>query len=182
MSTKYKIKSLSYLNKVVKVKDKAIYIDSMRLFTRLMIIGERELSLNESLSYELTHMPTSLFNNKQKMRKTNKAVLANNFKKRVSDVCVKDVKVTVIDGGWLMHQVQWDDGKTYGGIAEQYAKFVQYIGMYDRAEEIKVIFDGYHHSNKDHEHGRRSGKAFSEVEVSWNKRVMTSRKKIHWQL
>ena len=108
MHTKDKVKPLSTLQKAVKVKDKIIYIDAMRLFTRLMIIGERELTLQESLRHELTPLPMSLFTDKKKMRKTNKATLGGNLKNRVQNVtAVTDIQSTVIDGGWLMFQVMY---------------------------------------------------------------------------
>ena len=81
MQTKNKVKPLSVLEKTVKMKEKTLYIDTMKLFTRLMVIGERELSIKESFCYELTPLPTSFFTNGQKMRKTNKAVLGNKLKK-----------------------------------------------------------------------------------------------------
>ena len=105
MQTKNKVKPLSHLKKSVKVTDKAVYIDSMKLFTRLMVIGERELSLLDCLTHELTHLPLSLFDDKQKMRKTNKALLAASLKARVSHTNPSNVKVTVIDGGLLIHKV-----------------------------------------------------------------------------
>ena len=105
MHTKGKVKPLSNLMKPIKVRDKDVYIDSMKLFVRLMVIGERELTLSECLSYELTHLPSSLFTDKQKMRKTNKAVLGTELRSRVGNVVAKNVAITVIDGGWLIYQV-----------------------------------------------------------------------------
>ena len=73
-----------------------------------MVIGERELSISESLCYELTNLPASLFTEKQRMRKTNKAVLGKELKSRVNSTIAQNIAVTVIDGGWLIHQVCFD--------------------------------------------------------------------------
>ena len=61
MKTSLKVKPLANLKKSVKVKGKRVYIDHMKLFTRLMIIDKREVALQECLSYELTQLPASLF-------------------------------------------------------------------------------------------------------------------------
>ena len=142
MQTKKKVKPLSVLQKTVKMKEKPIYIDTMKLFTRLMIIGERELSIQESLCYELTYLPTSLFTNAQKMRKTNKTVLGNCLKRKAESVTVEKVVFTLIDGGWLLHQVVWDEEfSTFGDIAKRYTKYAKSVGSFDKSTEVHVVFD-----------------------------------------
>ena len=63
-------------------------------------------------------------------------------------------------------QVHWEDDKTYGEIAERYARYAQSLGIYDKAAQTIVVFDGYHNPTKDH-----------KVEVTANKKVMISRTK-----
>ena len=46
---------------------------------------------------------------------------------------------------------------------------------YDGSEKAIVVFDGYHNSTKDHEHGNRQGLGFTEIEVTENKKVMVSK-------
>ena len=108
MHSKLKVKPLTQLNKKpVKVNGKDVYIDTMKLFTRLMVIGERELSIRESLCYELTSYPTAIFDEKQCMRKTNKATLGATLKSKFPSVIPGNlhIGVTVIDGGWLIYMV-----------------------------------------------------------------------------
>ena len=57
MSTKIKVKNLSYLRKSVKVSEATVVVDSLKLFNRLIAIADREISLQESLAYELTLLP-----------------------------------------------------------------------------------------------------------------------------
>ena len=51
-----------------------IHLDSLKLFKRLIIFAQRDMTVETSLEYELTPVPLSLFSNKaQKMNKANKA-------------------------------------------------------------------------------------------------------------
>lgn len=108
MHSKLKVRPLANLTKKpVKVNGKDVYIDTLKLFTRLMIIGERELSVKDSLCYELTPLPTALFDDKQGMRKTNKAALGTVLKTKFPSTTSENlhVQVEVVDGGWLIYKV-----------------------------------------------------------------------------
>ena len=72
---KGKVGNLTLLKRTVRVNEKDIVIDSLTIFNRLVFASERESTLEESLQYELTAMPMSLFNNEQMMRNANKAAL-----------------------------------------------------------------------------------------------------------
>ena len=73
--------------------------------------------------------------------------------------------------------MHWDDGKTYAEIAQFYARYTKSLMDYDGSEKCLVIFDGYNHSTKDHEHRNRQGQGFREIEVTGNNKVMTSKAK-----
>ena len=108
MHSKLKVRPLANLTrKPVKVNGKDVYIDTLKLFTRLMIIGERELNVKDSLCYELTPLPTPWFDDKQGMRKTNKAALGTVLKSKFPTTTSENlhVQVEVIDGGWLIYKV-----------------------------------------------------------------------------
>lgn len=162
MPTKEKVKPLSHLKKAVKVKDKKIILDNLKLFNRLMIVGERELSINESLRHELTTLPMSLFSEDQFMRKANKASFGNHLKDLVVPVSeCYGIKTSVIDGGWLIHQIKWVQGKTFGEVSKSYIAYVKQIVTRVAVFDVNVIivFDGYQKSTKDHEHQRRNNKS-----------------------
>ena len=76
----YKVKPLSHLMKTVKIKDKTLVLDSVKLFNRLVIVSQQELSVKESYEFELTAVPMSLFDKTQFMRKPNKALLGKPHK------------------------------------------------------------------------------------------------------
>ena len=62
MGSKSKVKNLAHLRKPVRVStETSVVVDSLILFNRLSGIAERELSLLDSLAYELTQMPLSFF-------------------------------------------------------------------------------------------------------------------------
>ena len=81
ISTKQKVSNLASLKKPIKVNEKTVVI--IKLFTRLILISEKETSVEESLCYELTQVPMtmSLYDNNQQMRKANKAALGTYLKK-----------------------------------------------------------------------------------------------------
>lgn len=151
MSTKSKVKNLSLLKKPVKVSNVSVVVDLLKLFFRLIAISEREISLKESLSYELTQLPLALFDKELYMRKPNKAALGK-YLKDVTEVieCPANTKL-IIDGGWLLRQCSFVSGESYGTIIEKYVRFVK-----ERGKQTMVIFDGYNSSPKDHDHQRRS--------------------------
>ena len=85
----------------MKVSEKSVVVDSLKLFNRLKMISDREHTIQKSLQYELTQLPLSLFDNKQKIRKPNKAALGKYLKEMVVvQECSTDASL-VVDGGWL---------------------------------------------------------------------------------
>ena len=74
MEVKFKVQALSSLRKIPKLNEKKIHLNSLRFFNRLIIIAQRDMTVETSLEYELTPLPLSLFSNKDhKMNKANKA-------------------------------------------------------------------------------------------------------------
>ena len=70
MEVKFKVQPLSSLRKTPKINEKRIHVNSLRFFNRLIIITQRDMTVEKSLEYELTPLPLSLFSSKdQKMNK-----------------------------------------------------------------------------------------------------------------
>ena len=156
METKDKVKNLSLLRKPVKVTDKTIVVESLKLFNRLILITERSGNLNDALKYELTPFPMSLFDEKQCMRQAKKADLGKYLKNMSSASNVNSHTFSaysvVIDGGWLLHQCPFQSSETFGSICLKYAGLVKTLA---KTQNTTVVFDGYNSSPKDHEHKRR---------------------------
>jgi hypothetical protein len=146
MSSKSKVKNLAQLRKPVRVSaESAVSVDSLILFNWLSGIAEREMSIMESLSYELTQMPQLLFDNKQRMRKPNKAALTKHLKEGITATDSPASTKLIIGGGWLLYQCSFVCGETLGAIARRYLRLVK-----DFDKDVAVVFDGYMSSPKDH--------------------------------
>ena len=110
MEVKFKVQALSSLRKILKVNEKKIHLDSLKLFNRLIIFAQRDMTVEASLAYELTPIPLSLFSNKdQKMNKANKAAFSKTSLKKLTvplDLTNQPCSSLVIDGGWLLYMVK----------------------------------------------------------------------------
>ena len=91
------VRTIVELERGVKIDGEKVYVDPNALFSRLIILLERQEELTPFFKFELTPFPTSLFKCFQ-MRKTNKAVLKHYL---TSDT------MFVLDGGALLHRVKW---------------------------------------------------------------------------
>jgi len=69
----------------------------------------------------------------------------------------------VVDGGWLLYMVKWEQGQTWQEIADSYLSYVQCLGR--RSQKITVVFDGYNSSPKDHEHIRRTKNSCCDLQI-----------------
>lgn len=74
------------------------------------------------------------------------------------DTALPTDMVYVIDGGCLLHRLAWTRGHTVEQITQLHVQFVQR----NFGRTAQIISDGYScgASMKDHEHRRRSGKAY----------------------
>ena len=163
---KDKVKTLGDSCSVKVSQDQSI--DPALLFQRLLVISNAgDVSLEEVLDYELSPFPPALFEANYIMRKPEKTQLANaihEYARSLSDEAVTDkvpeTNAYVLDGGSLMHRVQWVKGSTYGAIVESYVDFtLRNYGM------ATVVFDGYlgRPSVKDSTHRRRQQKHHPKV-------------------
>ena len=138
MEVKFKVQALSSLRKIPKVNEKKIHLDSLKLFNRLIIFAQRDMTVEASLAYELTPIPLSLFSNKdQKMNKANKAAFSKTSLKKLTvplDLTDQPCSSLVIDGGWLLYMVKWEQGQTWQEIADSYLHYVEYLGR--RSQKI----------------------------------------------
>ena len=125
------------------------------------------MTVETSLEYELTPFPLSLFSNKdQKMNKANKAGFSNTSLKGLTDplnLTDQPCSSLVVDGGWLLYMVKWEQGQTWQEIADSYLSYVQYLGRH--SQKITVVFDGYSSSPKDHDHIRRTKNSCCNLQI-----------------
>ena len=116
MEVKHKVTPLSYLRKPPKVHGKPLSLDPLKIFHRLVLVAEQDMVIEESLRYELTAVPLSLFETKSHlMNKPNKAAFVKDELKSLTGPCAtvdEACTICIIDGGWLLHQVKWQEGQT----------------------------------------------------------------------
>ncbi|CAB4039507.1 Hypothetical predicted protein [Paramuricea clavata] len=86
MELKFKVQALSPLRKLPKLNEKKIHLNSHKLFNRLIIIAQRDMTVETRSEYELTPFPLSLFSNQdQRMNKVNKAGFSKTSLKELID-------------------------------------------------------------------------------------------------
>ena len=130
------VKQLTNLIDGVKLGKSTVHIDPTALFTRLLVLVERADDMAPYFQYELTQIPSSLFQD-GRMRKAAKASLGTLLIKEVTMETVRPTERYVLDGGALLHRVKWKGKGTYNDVAEQYPKYI--TSKYDKCT---VVFDG----------------------------------------
>ena len=154
METKNKVKNMTILRKPVNVTgSRTVVIDATKLFNRLVLITEREGSIKDALKFELTDLPMSLFDDKQHMRKSQKAILGKLLKTQTSAANRPSSMPLIVDGGWLLYQCNFESGETFDKICSKIVRLTANLGT---GKQITVVFDGCNSSPKDDDHGRRS--------------------------
>ena len=157
------IHTLESLKMGVKIDKEKVNVDPLLLFTRLLVLVEREEDMKRYFRYELTSIPTSLFENGM-MRKAGKSNLARSIKQDVSpNSPTSNQRSHILDGGSLLHKVKWMPNSTYQSILNQYSNYVK-----AKYGKCCIVFDGYENGPyvKDHEHKRRAGKVSAFVKLS----------------
>ena len=142
----------------------------MILFSRLLVIVEREDNLLKYFKYELTPEPTSLFDNGA-MRKATKSSLAKFITQDVEEISLTGLPKFVLDGGALLHKVKWLPGSDMQNILNQYSKYIS-----EKYGNCCVVFDGYDDWPyiKDHEHKRSSNKQSANMTIDLNTTIMVN--------
>ena len=148
------VKTLISLQPGIKMDDKTVNIDPLILFARLTALLQRDDEITDKFRYELTPEPTSLFKDGM-MRKANKSVLRNFFLDKNEPVDDVQADTCIIDGGALLHKIQWQAKGTFKDVINKYINFLK--RRYDTYDTVCIVFDGYVDKNsiKAQEHLRR---------------------------
>ena len=117
----HQVKTLGSLSHIIKVNKQDVSMDPSRLFSRLVVLLERNSDLKPFFEYELTPVPTSLFT-ENFMRKANKALLIQYlFGKDIHFIdSVASTDCCVIDGGWMLRKITWTEGCSFEVVVERY--------------------------------------------------------------
>ncbi len=128
----------------IQVDGEIISVDPLLMFQCLITAARglgSELDLETASSYELCSFPP-LVEIDGLLREANKPQLANAIWSLIGQdiVLFPHDPCYVVDGGSLLHKVNWVTGKSYNEICECY---VDYVTKHYR-KGTKVVFDGYH--------------------------------------
>ena len=119
-----------------------------------MIAETNPKTFHSAFEYELTNVPTSLFDTSGLQKQAKKHTLADYLWSLTEQQSVQlPHKVHyVLDGGSLLHRLTWGRGVTYNQVLQSYVNFVT-----RNSGKASVIFYGYTScpSTKDVTHLRR---------------------------
>ena len=155
LKRKDRVLPLITVNSAIKIHNEKIPVDPTVLFQRICIAKKSDEQLKGYMSYELAPYPLSIFN-EGVFRKTDKSKLFDLFT-TYDDILEQDDCVYIIDGGMLLHRVQWKKNDKFNDIFKSY---VSYIKSHFKTDVI-VVFDGYTYnstSTKAVKRTRRSNK------------------------
>eukprot|EP00745_Piridium_sociabile_P028799 TRINITY_DN4651_c0_g1_i2.p1 TRINITY_DN4651_c0_g1~~TRINITY_DN4651_c0_g1_i2.p1 ORF type:complete len:839 (-),score=172.35 TRINITY_DN4651_c0_g1_i2:728-3244(-) len=160
----------------VKVCEEPINVDPLLLFQRLVTVAQNTPEILPSVfQYELSNVPTSLFDSSGlplEARKSSLAVyiwsLLTHDQQNLQ--LPPDAVTFVIDGGSLLHRVPWQRGFTYDQLTQLYTDFVT-----RKYRKAIIVFDGYKSSSttKDATHLRRNA-GHTGVEVCFTGNMVFS--------
>ena len=106
--------------------------------------------------YEICVVAPSMFDNNGFMRTPKKADLADFlvFEDCKTDYMQSGEMKVVLDGGALLHRVQWTKGTTFSDIKHNYLGHIKnLVGNTTDKDDVHIVFDGYlTSSTKDHCH------------------------------
>ena len=169
---KEQIKSLEELNVGLKLDKETIYVDPSVLFSRLLLMIEREQRMIEYFRYELTPVPTSLFEDGM-MRKPANSLLMKAVTKNVPRDASHVSPVYILDGGALLRKIKWIPNSTVRNVILHYSQYLKLkYGL------CCVAFDAYDEKPniKDHEYQRRSRNTSSYIKVDLHNHISCSEK------
>ena len=133
-----KAKQMQSKNAVL-IDGEKVSIDSTLLFQRLIAVYSLE-ELSTAFQYELSSQPMSLFDKDGLMNEADKPKLKAAIKELTNEV-ERETPLSmhfVLDGGSLLHKVQWSVGQTFEEICKNYWSYISKRYGHNKM----VVFDG----------------------------------------
>jgi len=144
--------TLASIKNNIKVDGKPVY-DTELIYTRVMCLQQyRDIDIKDMLSYELPHVPTSLFDESGAMRSQSKAVLKTKLHAEQSSRIKGVPDAVIVDGCAMLWTVHWP----INGRVEDYA--INFMGTIKYHMARCDFFDRYiKTSTKQNARSGRSG-------------------------
>ena len=157
-----KIVTMSITKKQMNIEHTPIY-DTDLIYSRVLGLQQsRDISLKDVLAYELSPVPTAVFEDNGDLRLTkSKATLKNKLQVEQSGRLQANPQFVVIDGCALMWVINWP---TNGTVIDYVENFVSTIRKKLENSNVYLVFDRYHTpSIKDATRLARAGKDGTQV-------------------
>ena len=141
--------------KSIKFDGKPVY-DTELIYTRVICLQQyRDIDITDVLSYELSPVPASLFDESGAMRAQSKAVLKTKLQVEQSSRIQGVPDAVIIDGCAMLWTVHWP---TSGTVGEYVVNFMGSIKYHLERGDVYVVFDRYiANSTKQMTRSSRSG-------------------------
>ena len=133
---KNNVVTLAFERNSLKIGKKKVAADPLTLYQRMCKAKQSE-DLQEYKSYKIVPYPLSLFN-EDGMRKCTKSALYTAFSPLPINFQLPKHHMVVIDGGYILHKVVWNQNLTFGDILIDYFKYIHY----HYGTVVTVVFDG----------------------------------------
>ena len=126
--------------KSMKIEGTPVY-DTELLYSRIIGLQQsRELGIRDILAYELSAIPSALFDEYGNMRSSSKSILKNKLHIEVSKRSTNTYDAVIIDGCALLWNIHWPAT----GTVEQYIKnLITRLNDYLKRCCVYLIFDRY---------------------------------------
>lgn len=135
-----KVTLMPSTKKTIKLNGKPVY-DMELIYTRVICLQQhRDIDIKEVLSYELSPVPASLFDESGAMRAQSKAVLKKKLQVEQSSRTLGVSDAVIIDGCAMLWTVHWP---TNGNIEDYVMNFMRTIKYHLECCDVYLIFDRY---------------------------------------
>ena len=137
-----KVVTMAVSRKHIKVGQVDVY-DTNLIYSRLLGLQHaRELDLKDVLMYELSPVPTSLFENSGNLRVSKtKSVLKNKLQVELSERRCPPPDAVILDGCAVLWVIQWP---TKGTVQDYIINFMQYLTYQMKRCDTFLVFDRYY--------------------------------------
>ena len=132
--------TMSVTKRQIKVDKMSVY-DTELIYSRVIgLQSSRDISMKDVLEYELSPVPTSLFEDSGEMR-TPKAKSTLKRKLQVDAESVGVRTCVILDGCAILWVIHWP---TTGTVADYVKNFVAYIQRLLHCTDVYLVFDRYY--------------------------------------
>lgn len=145
-----KVTTMESMKKGIKLGDKTIY-DMEKLYGRLLVLSQkRDITLENLLSFELSPVPPSLFDEYGSLRKGTKSIMLHKLAVWCENRHVPEVDI--IDGNEMLYHITWPKVGKVKNLLQNFTRAAE------KQYSVIVVFDRYmEQSIKTHERTRRTG-------------------------